>query len=54
MRQRLPTALAQVISKNTTDNLLNEIRQTFYLLYEAKEIMKNVYNECNIKRMSFS
>ena len=30
MLQRLPTALAQVKAGNTTENLLNEIRQFAY------------------------
>ena len=31
--QRLPIALAQVKADNTSENLLNEIRQTTYYLY---------------------
>ena len=31
--QRLPIALAQVKADNTSENLLNEIRQTTYSLY---------------------
>ena len=44
MLQRLPIALAQVKAGNNSENLLNEIRQIFYLLYQSKEISKNVYN----------
>ena len=44
MLQRLPIALAQVKTSNTSQNLLNEIRQTVYSLYRAKEITKEVYN----------
>ena len=33
MLQRLPTALAQVKAGNTSENLLNEIRQIIYSLY---------------------
>ena len=44
MLQRLPTALAQVKAGNTSENLLNEIRQIIYSLYQAKEITKKVYN----------
>ena len=33
MLQRLPKALAQVKSGNTSENLLNEIRQIIYSLY---------------------
>ena len=38
--QRLPIALAQVKAGNTSENLLNEIRQVIYSLYQAKEITK--------------
>ena len=41
MLQRLPMALAQVKAGN---NLLNEIRQIIYSLYQSKEITKKVYN----------
>ena len=44
MLQRLPIALAQVKADNTSENLLNEIRQVIYSLYQAKEITKKVYN----------
>ena len=44
MFQRLPIALAQVKVGNTSENLLNEIRQITYYLYRAKEITKKVYN----------
>ena len=44
MIQRLPIALAQVKAGNTSENLLNEIRQIIYSLYQAKEITKKVYN----------
>ena len=44
MIQRLPIALAQVKTGNTSENLLNEIRQYIYSLYPAKEIPKKVYN----------
>ena len=44
MIQRLPIALAQVKTGNTSENLLNEIRQYIYSLYGAKEIPKKVYN----------
>ena len=42
--QRSPVALAQVKARNTSENLLNEIRQIIYSLYGAKEITKKVYN----------
>ena len=44
MLQRLPIALAQVKAGNTSEKLLNEIRQVTYSLYQAKEITKKVYN----------
>ena len=47
MVQRLPIELAQVEEGNTSEILLNEIRQIIYSLYWPKEITKKVYN--NIK-----
>ena len=44
MLQRLPIAFAQIKAGNTSENLLNEIRQIIYSLYQAKEITKKVYN----------
>ena len=44
MLQRLPIALAHVQAGNNSENLLNEIRQNIYSLYQAKEITKKVYN----------
>ena len=44
MLQRLPVALAQVKAGNNSKNLLNEIRQIVYSLYQSKEITKKVYN----------
>ena len=44
MLQRLPIALAQVKAGNTSESLLNEIRQIVYSLYPPKEITKKVYN----------
>ena len=40
--QRSPVAFAQVETGNTSENLLNKIRQVIYSLYRAKEITKNV------------
>ena len=42
--QGLPIALAQVKAGNNSENLLNEIRQIVYSLYQTKEITKKVYN----------
>ena len=38
--QRFLIALAQVKVDNTSENLLNEILQIIYYLYQAKEITK--------------
>ena len=43
MVQRLLIALAQVRAGNNSENLLNEIKQIFYSLYQSKGITKNVY-----------
>ena len=40
MLQRSPITLAQVISNNTSENLLNEIRQAMYSLDWEKEVTK--------------
>ena len=40
MLQRLPIALAHVKAGNNSENLLNEIRQIVYSLYQSKEITK--------------
>ena len=37
MLQRLPIALAQVKAGNNSENLLNEIRQIVYSLYQSKK-----------------
>ena len=42
--QRLPIALALVKAGNNSEDLLNEIRQIAYSLYQSKEITKKVYN----------
>ena len=44
MLKRLPIALAQVKAGNSSESLLNEIRQIVYSLYRSKEITKKVYN----------
>ena len=46
--RRLPIALAQVKAGNTSENLLNEIREIIHSLYRAKEITEKVYN--NVKK----
>ena len=44
MIQRLPIAFAQIKAGNNSENLLNEMRQIIYSLYQSKEITKKVYN----------
>ena len=44
MLQGLPIPLAQVKAGNTYENLLNEVRQIIYSLYQTKEVTKKVYN----------
>ena len=44
MLQRLLVAVAQVKAGNNPENLLNEIRQTVYSLYQSKDITKKVHN----------
>ena len=43
MLQGLPIALAQVKAGNNSENLLNEIRQTVYSLYQSKQITKKKF-----------
>ena len=38
MLQRLPIALSQVKAGNNSENLLNEIRQIVYSLYQSKHL----------------
>ena len=40
MLKKLPIALAQIKTGNNSENLLNEIRQIVYFLYQSKEITK--------------
>ena len=44
MLQRSPIAVPQGKAGNTSENLLNEIRQIIHSLYRAKEITKKVCN----------
>ena len=44
MLQRLPIALAQVKAGNNSENLLNEIRQIVYSLYQSNEISRKMCN----------
>ena len=51
MLQRLPIALAQVKAGNNSENLLNEVRQIVYSLYQSKEVNKKVYNNSAIMKI---
>ena len=42
MLQRLPVVVSQVKAGITFENLLNEIRQAIYSLYQATEITKKL------------
>ena len=44
MLQRLPISLAQTKAGNSSQSLLNEMRQIVYSLYQSNEIIKKVYN----------
>ena len=44
MPERLSIALAQIKAGNTSEDLLNEIRQIIYSLYQKKEITDKVYD----------
>ena len=44
MLQRLPIAFAQLKAGNNSENVLNEIRQIVYYLYQSKINTKKVYN----------
>ena len=50
---RLSIALAKVKAGNTSENLLNEISQSIYSLYQSKELLKTytmnyIIMNCNI------
>ena len=53
MLQRLPIALARVKEGNTSETLLNEIRQIIYSLHQVKEFTKKVYNNKVIKQNGY-
>ena len=53
MLQRLPIVPAQIRAGNTSEKLLNEIRQIIYSLYREKEVTKKVYdNKMNSIKLS--
>ena len=49
MLQRLIIVLAQVKAGNTSENVLNEIRQIIYSLHQEKNLLKSIqqYNKCH-------
>ena len=54
MPQKLPIALAQVKAGNTSENLLNKIRQIMYSLYLEKQITKKVFIIKSIKSIKYN
>ena len=42
--QRLLISLAQLKAANTSEKLLNKVRQIIYSLYQEKEFTERVYN----------
>ena len=44
MLSRLPITLAQLKTRNNSENLKNGIRQLLYSLYRSKNMTKQVYN----------
>ena len=44
MLQRLAIVVVQVKAGDTSENVLNEIRQIIYSLYQERKISKKVYN----------
>ena len=44
MLKRLQLLLSEISGGNSSESLLNEIRQIVYSLYQSKEITKKVYN----------
>ena len=50
--QRIAILYAQVQAQETSENILNKIRQIFYSLYCAKQISKKVYNNLIKSRMN--
>ena len=51
MIERLPATLSQVKAGNTSENLLNEIRQIIYSLYRernTKRVYKNIVSSIKL------
>ena len=44
MLQKLPVKLGQIKACNKFENVLNEIRQVIYSLYQTKAITKKMFN----------
>ena len=49
MLQRLPIALAQIKAGNNAENILNEIKQILYSLYQSNVSKKRYLSQSNIK-----
>ena len=47
MLQRLTIATVQVKAGKSSENLINEIREIIYFLFQAKEITKKLYDVFN-------
>ena len=50
MLQRFPIALAQVKAGDASENILNQIRQVIYSLYQEKEDTKKL-KTFNVKKL---
>ena len=54
MLERLATVLAQVKADSTSENVLNEICQIIYFLYQGKEITEKLYkNVMNLGQLQY-
>ena len=51
--QRLPIALGQVKASNSSEILLNEIRQVVYSLYQSKEITKKEKKKTQLNQYKY-
>ena len=44
MLSRLPITLAQLKAGNSSENLINELRQLLYSLHRSNKLTKKIYN----------
>ena len=44
MLSRLPITLAQLKAGNSSENLINELRQLLYFLHRSNKLTKKIYN----------